>query len=96
MLFVTFLLLLLIFFIVFTFVCLITVFLSMFLLGFILPGTRCTSWNWVTVSFPLLEKLSAIKYYLSKYFLRSSLFLLSFWSLYNANVAAFNVVPEVS
>ena len=52
------------------YVILITMCLGMFLLGFILPGTRCTSWNWVTVSFPLLEKLSAIKYYLSKYFLR--------------------------
>ena len=35
-------------------------------------------------------------YYLLKYFLRSFLSLFSFWDFYNANVGAFNVVPEVS
>ena len=34
--------------------------LRMFLLGFILPGTLCTSWTWVIASFPLLGKFSAI------------------------------------
>ena len=35
-------------------------------------------------------------YNLFKYFLRSFLSLFSFWNPYNANVVAFNVVPEVS
>ena len=32
----------------------------MFLPGFILPGTFCPSWTWLTISFPMWEKLSAI------------------------------------
>ena len=28
--------------------------LCVFLLGFIQPGTLCTSWNWLTVPFPML------------------------------------------
>ena len=35
-------------------------------------------------------------YYVFKYFLRSFLSIFSFWDPYNANVGAFNVVPEVS
>ena len=35
-------------------------------------------------------------YYLFKYFLQSFLSLFSFWDPYNANVGVFNVVPEVS
>ena len=42
------------------FVSLITVCLSVFLLGFILPGTLCVSWAWLTISFPMLGKFSAI------------------------------------
>ena len=42
------------------FVSLITVCLGAFLLGFILPGTLCTSWTWLTISFSMLRKLSAI------------------------------------
>ena len=42
------------------FVSLITTCLGMFLLGLILYGTLCASWNWVTVSFPMLGKISAI------------------------------------
>ena len=42
------------------FVNLITLCLSVFLLGFILPGTLCASWTWLTVSFPMLAKFSAI------------------------------------
>ena len=42
------------------FVNLITMCLGMILFGFILPGTLCTSWTWVTVSFPMLGKFSAI------------------------------------
>ena len=35
-------------------------------------------------------------YNLFQYFLKSFLSLFSFWDPYNANVVAFNVVPEVS
>ena len=31
-----------------------------FLLGFILLGTLCASWAWLTISFPMLGKFSAI------------------------------------
>ena len=42
------------------FVILITVCLSVFLLGFILLGTLCASWTWLTISFPMSGKFSAI------------------------------------
>jgi len=42
------------------FVSLITMRLSMFLLGFILPRTLCASWTWLTISFLMLGKFSAI------------------------------------
>ena len=42
------------------FVSLITVCLGVFLLGFILPGTLCAYWTWLTDSFPMLGKLSDI------------------------------------
>ena len=34
--------------------------LVVFLLGFILPGTLCASWTWLTISFPTLGKFSTI------------------------------------
>ena len=42
------------------FVSLITISHSVFLLGFILPGTLCTSWTLFTISFPMFRKFSAI------------------------------------
>ena len=39
---------------------LITLCLVMFLLGFILYGTRCASWTWVAISFPMLGKFLTI------------------------------------
>ena len=42
------------------FVSLSTMCLSMFLLGFTLPGTLCASWTWLTISFPMLRKFSTI------------------------------------
>ena len=39
---------------------LITVYLGVFLFGFILYGTLFTSWTGVTVSFPRVRKFSAI------------------------------------
>ena len=53
-------LLLLTFYLSLIFVILITVCLSVFLLGFILLGTLCASWTWLTISFPMSGKFSAI------------------------------------
>ena len=53
-------LVLLIFYLSLIFVSLITMCLSVFLLGFILPGTLCASWTWLIISFPMLGKFSAI------------------------------------
>ena len=40
--------------------CLISMCLGMFLLGFILCGILCTSWTWLTISCSMLEKFSTI------------------------------------
>ena len=81
-------------FFVFNFYQLITVCLGVFLFGFILPGTLCASWTWLTVFFPMLGKISAI---MSSNIIFGPFSLFSFWdSTYNANVHAFNIVPEVS
>ena len=42
------------------FVSLISMCLGVFLLGFILYGTLCASWTWLTISFSLLGKFSTI------------------------------------
>ena len=42
------------------FVTLITMGLSVFLLGFILRGALSASWTWVTISFPTLGTFSAL------------------------------------
>ena len=34
--------------------------LGVFLMGFILPGTLCSNWTWLTVSFSMFGKFSAI------------------------------------
>ena len=64
------------------FVSLITKCLSVFLLGFILPGTLCASWTWLIISFPTLGKFSAN--------ISSNIFqglsLSSFLDPYNANI----------
>ena len=72
---------------------LITTCLGVFLLGFILPGTLCASWTWVVISFPMLGKFSTI---ISSNIFSGPFSLSSVWDLYNANIVAFNVVPEVS
>ena len=65
----------------------------MFLLGFILPGTFCASWRlgWL---FPFPCSGSFQLLFLQIFSQVLSLF--SFWDSYNADVGAFNVVPEVS
>ena len=42
------------------FVSLISMCLGVFLLGFILYGTLCASWTWLTISFSMLGKFSTI------------------------------------
>ena len=49
-----------IFFLHLIFAYLITMSLVVFLLGFILYGTLCASWTWVTISFPMLGKSSTL------------------------------------
>ena len=77
------------------FVSLITMCLSVFPFGFILPGTLCASWTWLIISLLVFGKFSAI---MSSNIFSSPFFLclFSFWDPYNANVGACNVVPEVS
>ena len=60
MLLVAFPLMFLIFSLCLVFVSLISMCLGMFLLGFILYGTLCASWTWLTSSFSMLGKFSTI------------------------------------
>ena len=78
MLLVAFPLLLLIFNILslcFVFVSLISMCLGVFLLRFILYGTLCASWTWLTISFSMLGKFSTIissKFFSYPFFFSSS------------------------
>ena len=74
------------------FVSLITMCLGAFFLGFILPGTLCFL---NLVDYFLSHVWDVFSYYLFKYFLRSFLYLFSFWDPYNTYVGTFNVFPEV-
>ena len=67
---------------------------GMFLLGFILYGTLCASWTWLTIFFPISGKFSTI--ISSNIFSVNFVFLFFFWDPYNSNVVAFNIAPEVS
>ena len=75
------------------FVSLISVCLDVFLLGFILYGTLCSSWTRLTISFSMLGRFSTI---ISSKIFSCPLFLFFFWDPYNLNVGAFDIVPEVS
>ena len=59
------------------FVSLISMCLDMFLLGFILYGTVCTSWTWVTTFFLILGKISTI---ISSNIFSGSFSFSSFWT----------------
>ena len=74
------------------FVSLISMCLGLFLLGFILYGTLCTSWTLLTISFTMLGNFSTI---ISSKFFSYPFFLSSFWDPYNLNVGAFDIIPEV-
>ena len=74
------------------FISLITMCLGAFFLGFILPGTLCFL---NLVDYFLSHVWDVFSYYLFKYFLRSFLYLFSFWDPYNTYVGTFNVFPEV-
>ena len=73
------------------FVSVISIFLGMFLLGFILYGTLCASWTWL-FPFPCWGNFQL--WSLQKFFhtLSFSLLLVP----YNSNVGVFYIVPEVS
>ena len=77
-----------------SFVRLISMCLSMFLLGFIMLGTLCASWTWIDYFLSHVEEI--FDYNLFKDFLRLFLFLFFFWYPYNLNVGAFNIVPDLS
>ena len=76
------------------FVSLISMCLGVFLLGFILYGTLCPSWTWLTISFSMLGKFSTI--ITSNFFSYPFLFLFFFLDPYNLNIDAFDIVPEMS
>ena len=88
---------LLIFYLSLIFVNLITMCLSVFRLGFILPRTLCASWTWLVIFFPMLGKFSAsvISLKLSLQIFSQVLCLFFFWEPYNADFAAFNVLPDL-
>ena len=75
------------------FVSLISICLRVFLLGFILYGTLCASWTWLTISFSMLGKFSTI---ISSKFSHTLSFSLLLLDPYNSNVGMFDIVPEVS
>ena len=74
------------------FVNLISMCLDVFLLGFVLYGTLCFL-HLIDYFLSCVGKIS--NYSLFKIFLIPFIFLF-FWDLYNSNVHAFNIVPDVS
>ena len=89
---------LLIFYLSLIFISCVIVCFGVFLLGFFLPGTLYASWNWLIISFPMLGKFSAsniISLKLSLQMFSQVLSLFPFWDPNNADVAAFNVVPDL-
>ena len=73
------------------FVSLISIFLGVFLLGFILYGTLCL----LDLDYFLFHVGEIFNYNLFKNFLIPFIFLF-FWDPYKSNVCAFDIVPEVS
>ena len=77
-------------------VSLISMWLGMFLLVFILYWTLCTSWTLLTISFSISGKLEIFDYNLFQNFLILFLFLFFFWDLYKSTIGVFDVVLEFS
>ena len=75
------------------FVSLISMYLGMFLLRFILCGTLCLL---DLIDYFLFHAGEIFNNNLFKNFLTPFLFLFFFWDPYNSNVDAFDIVPEVS
>ena len=71
------------------FIIMITMCLSVFLLGFILPGILLPGLDYF-----LSHVQKVFSYYFFKYFLRSFLSFFLLWDSYNENVSAFKVVSE--
>ena len=80
------------------FVSLITMCLGVFLLGFIMCGTLCICWTWLTISFSMLGKFSTMisSKIFSYRFVFFFFFPLLLLGLYKSNVGAFDIVPDVS
>ena len=76
------------------FVSLISMCLGIFLLRFILCGTLCASWIWLTISSFFLWKFLTI--IASKIFSYPLFFSSSSGTPYNSTVGAIDIVPEVS
>ena len=72
---------------------LISMWLGVFLLGFILCGTLCASW---TRGYCVFHAAEIFNYNVFINFLIPFLFLFFFWDPYNLNVDAFDIVPGVS
>ena len=78
------------------FISLISIHLRVFLFGFILYGTLCTSWTWLTIYFSMLGEFSTIvssKIFSCSFFFSSSS---SSETPYNSYVGLRNIVAEVS
>ena len=67
-----------------------TMCLAVGLTEFVLFGTFCASWTWMSFSFPRLGKFLAIISSLCCF-----LPFFSFWDPYNVNVGVHDVVPEI-
>lgn len=67
--------------------------LGVSLFGFISFGTLWTSYLWKSVSFPMLEKFSAIISLSTVYVPSSNLFLFSFWDSFNTYIGPLDGVP---
>ena len=68
--------------------------LDAFLLGFILYGTLCASWTWLTIPYSMLGEI--FNYILFKNLLIPYIFPFFFWDPYKLNVDVFDISPEVS
>ena len=76
------------------FVSLISICLRVFLLGFILYGTLCASWTWLTISFSVHWKYSALPFWPTEFLLKDQL--LNIWSFPCMLLVAFPLLLLIS